>query len=295
MTSLYATLADVRGELLAENTVDDGKVMRLIRQFSSRIDRLFKQRNASLFVPTIETRTIDISPDSVNSYLGTLFLRTPQNGISPLLELLGVAINTNTLVVGTNVQVYPTPIAPYYQIQLMGAGCNTWYSYATCANQRGAPYAGVNGIWGYNANYAEAWLAVDTLTAAIIDTTTTTFMVSDVEGDNPLGEAPRISAGNVIQIDTEWMNVVATDATMNTVTVTRGVNGSTAATHLIDTPVSVWQTDESIRRAVTRQVSFLYSRQGAYDNMRIDGIGVVQYPPDMLQEVNDLLGLFYNM
>ncbi len=47
MTSLYASLADVRDELNASNTVDDKDIMRLIRQFSRRIDQMFKQRNAS--------------------------------------------------------------------------------------------------------------------------------------------------------------------------------------------------------------------------------------------------------
>lgn len=293
--SLYCTLADVKNELLAENTTDDAKVMRLIRQYSSRIDRQFKQRNASLFVPTLEARTIDLSPDNINSWAGTLFLRTPQNGISPLLALSGVGIGTQSLIVGTNVQTYPTPTAPYYQLQLMGNCSNTWYTYAQCFPTRGLPYASVTGIWGYNADYANAWLAVDTLSAAIASTTTTTFTVSDVAGDNPYGEAPRISAGNVVQIDSEWMNVIATDDLTNTVTVVRGVNGSTAATHLISAPVSVWQTDESIRRAVTRQVAFMYARQGAYDNVRITDIGTVMYPPDILQEVNDLLALFANM
>lgn len=294
MTSLYCTLADVRNEIQAENTVDDAKVIRLIRQYSSRIDRQFKQRNASLFVPTLEARTIDLSPDNINSWEGTLFLRTPQNGISPLLALSGVGIGTQSLIVGTNVQTYPTPTAPYYQLQLMGNCSNTWYTYAQCFPTRGLPYASVTGIWGYNADYANAWLAVDGLVSGV-NASVTTLFVDDVAGYNPYGEYPRISAGNVIQIDDEWMNVISTDPDLNTITVVRGVNGSTAAAHVMGAVVSVWQTDESIRRAVTRQVAFMYARQGAYDNVRITDIGTVMYPPDILQEVNDLLALFANM
>jgi len=295
MTSLYASLADVRRELNADLTVDDKDIMYLIRQYSSRLDRMFKQRNASFFAPYLETRTVELSPYNINSDEGTLTLKTPQNGTASLLALTGVGINTQTLIVGTNVNPYPTPIPPYMQLQLMGGCCNTWYSYTWCNGVRGLPFASVTGIWGYNADYANAWLSVDTLAAAITTLTATTFTVADVDGDDPNGESPRLSAGNLIQIDSEWMNVISTVVATNTVTVTRGVNGSTAATHPIQTPVSVWQTDLSIRRAVTRQVCAIYARKGAFETIRVSDMGIVSFPPDIMTEVNDLIQLFANL
>ncbi len=295
MTSLYTTLANVRQELLSDNTVDDKAVMVLIRQFSARLDRLFKQRNASFFAPSLETRIVQLTPDNINSYQGTLTLRTPQNGLSSLLSLTGVGINTQTLIVGTNVSAYPTPIPPYFQLQLMGGCCNSWYSYSQCTGCYGPQYASITGVWGYNTDYANAWLTVETLAAAITTTTATTFTVIDVDGDNSLGESPRLSAGNVIQIDSEWMNVISTDITTNSVTVVRGVNGSMAAAHLIDAPVSVWQTDLSVVRLVTRQVCSIYARKGAFETVRIGDMGIVSFPPDLMHEVNDLLAMFANL
>jgi hypothetical protein len=292
--SLYATLDDVKAEMLAENTVDDDKIMRGIRQVSRRIDRLFQSRVA-LFVPYIETRQIALAGANVSSWNRSLFLRTYQGGISPLLSLTGAAVNSNTLVVGSTVQVYPASGSPYYQIQLLGDAYASWYTYATCSDAWGVQNAAITGVWGYNADYANAWLAVDTLAAAIITTTATTLTVANVDGDNPYGESPRISAGNVIQIDSEWMDVIATDIITNTVTVIRGVNGSTAATHLISAPVAVYQVDEAIRRAVVRQVAFQYARQGAFDTVRISDFSTVTFPKDILDEVNNLLGLFANM
>lgn len=290
--SLYATLDDVKQEMLAEGAVDDKDVMRLIRQFSRRIDAKFKQYN--LFVPTLEARVIPLSPQSINSWDRSLFLRTSQGAVSPLLSLSGASINGTALTVGTNVQLYPSGVAPYYQLQLMGDAWYSWYS-VVCADVWGVQNASITGIWGYNIDYTRAWLAVDALAAAITTTTATTFTVANVDGDNPLGESPRISAGNVVQIDSEWMDVIATDITTNTVTVVRGVNGSTAATHLINAPVSVYLVDENIRRAVTRQVAAIYARRGAYNTVTISEVGITSFPPDILQEVNALLSLFANL
>jgi hypothetical protein len=286
--SLYCTLADVRSELNAESTVDDDEIMRLIRQVCRRIDRKFMSKVA-LFVPYLQARRIPLDGSNINSIDSTLMIG------SPLLSLTGVGINSQTLIVGTNVQAYPIDSIPYFQLQLLGDAWYSWYT-AYCSDVRGVQFASITGVWGFNTDYANAWLAVDAVTTTAITTTTaTTFTVADVDGDNPLGESPRISAGNVIQIDSEWMDVIATNITTNTVTVRRGVNGSTAATHAIAAVVSVYQVEEPIRRAVTRQVGFMYARQGAYDTTRISDFSTITFPKDMLDEVYGLLALYSNM
>lgn len=291
--TMYCTLADVRAEMLAESTVDDDKVVRLIRQVSRRIDRKF-QSNVPLFAPYIEARDIPLNGYNINSGNRTLTMRTAQGGVSPLLSLTSVNTDGTALVIGTNVRTFPAGLAPYYQLQLLGSTWNSWYS-TYCSDAWNSPYTTIAGVWGYNADYAHAWLEVDTLTAAITTTTGTTFTVFDVDGDNPYDESPRISVGNLVQIDSEWMDVVAVDDVNSLVTVVRGVNGSTAATHAIDAPVSVYLVDENIRRAVTRQTAFLYARQGAFDTVRVGDFSTVVFPSDMLTEVNALLSLFANM
>ena len=294
MTSLYCSLADVRQESLADNTVDDDRVMRLIRQFTSRINTKFKAFGTSLFVPVIDTRYIGLYAGNISSWNRTLTLSTYGAGVSPLLELTAVSSNSQSLVIGTNVQTYPAAPAPWYALQLMGDTWASWYNAACNPSTWGIQNATVTGVWGYNTDYANAWMAVDAL-AAGVNASVTTITVDDVAGFNPLGEYPRISPGNVIQIDDEWMDVISTDPDLNTAGVVRGVNGSTAAAHLISAVVSVYQVDESIRRATARQAAFLYSRQGAFDTMRIDGASVIQYPQDMPQEISALLDLFANM
>lgn len=293
--SLYASLADAKQELNAESTstADDRIALRYIKSFSRRIDRLFMQRGSNFFAPTLATRSILLDAMNINSYNRTLTLRTPDGVTSPIMSMTAAAINGVALVIGTNVQLFPQNSGPYTALQLMGDTFFSWYD--VCSDVWGSRYATVTGIWGYNADYGNAWLSVDTLAAAITTTTATTFTVANVDGDNPLGEAPRISAGNIVQIDSEWMDVVSTDIATNIVTVVRGVNGSTAAVHLIAAPVSVYQVDESIRRAVTRQAAVMYARRGAFDTMMVTNFSTANFPHDILQEVNDLLELFANM
>jgi hypothetical protein len=148
----------------------------------------------------------------------------------------------------------------------------------------------VNGVWGYHRAYARAWLAVDTLAAAIVTTTATTFTVVDVGGADVYGFTPRISAGNLVKIDNEIMEVIATTIATNIVTVRRGVNGTTAAAHIIAAPVSTWQTDDNIRRATARQAGMLYARRGAYEQQTITDVGVITYPADCLNKNGGLIG-----
>lgn len=72
---------------------------------------------------------------------------------------------------------------------------------------------------------------INVLATALTDTTTTSVVVTyDLEG---------IQAGSVIEIDTEQMYVLTSDATSKTATVIRGWEDSTAATHTAGTTVTV--------------------------------------------------------
>lgn len=293
VTTLYCTLADVRSELNANSTVDDKKVMRGVRQLSRRIDSIFRSSGA-FFAPTIETRDIALDPLNINSANRTLILRSTSGTLSYLLDFTSLTINNQTLTIGTNVQAYPPRVSPVPQLQLIGDCARSWYSYLSCGGGAWGPQFGtVTGVWGYNTDYSHAWLGVDTLSAAILNTTATTFTVANVDGDNPYAESPRISAGNLIQIDTEWMDVVATDIVTDTVTVIRGVNGSTAATHVLGAVVSVYLVPEDIRR-ICRQAAFQYARIGAFDIVRQSDFSTVQFPEDLLTEIRNLLNQYAN-
>jgi hypothetical protein len=131
---------------------------------------------------------------------------------------------------------------------------------------------------------------VDTITTVGgINASVTTFTVSDVDGLSLDGLSPRLSAGNLIRVESEFMDVLSTTVPSNTVTVKRGVNGSTAAVHAQGVNVEVWQVEDTIRRVTARQAAMMYARRGAYDNINITDLAVQQYPSDLLSEMRGVL------
>lgn len=279
--ALYATLAEAKEQLAANATADDNKLLRQLRTASRRLDREFGAKRP-LFEPYVETRRVYVTGDTVNSAQNTLALP------GGLLELTGVTLGGSALVVGTHVLAYPDasmPPFPFLRLAttLTGQG---WYDY--CASD-GAPLAAViTGIWGVHRDYGTAWTPVDAL-AAGINASVVSLTVADVDGAGLYGVTPRISPGNLLKIESEFLEVTATDTNANTATVIRGANGSTAATHSMGASVSVWQVEEPVRMVVARQAGLMLSRLGAYTTVEINGMSEVRYPPDLLTELRGIL------
>lgn len=291
MTTLYATLAETKQYMAAESTIDDTDLLGLIRQVSNRIDRKFMpRRRAPVFAPFIETRKFSLSGNHVNSYNGTFYIG------EPLLALTSVDIGAQSLAVGTVAELWQGDVSPYMTLGLVDCCCGSWYRYLQCAGCNRNAFVTIAGVWGYNVDYANAW--IDTLQdvpVANLTASQTSFVVSDVDAANALGLTPAISAGNLLQIDTEWMEVTATDTTTNTVTVRRGVNGSTAAAHTAGAAITSYQVEEAVKRATYRQAAFQLAKVGAYDNKAVADLASVDFAPDVLAEFNTLLTLFANM
>lgn len=292
MTTCYATLAQTKAHMAAELTIDDVILLGLIRQVSNRIDKLFMPRRAApVFAPYIETRNnYRLTGDRVNSYDGTYYFG------EPLLALTSVGIGTQSLAVPSVADLWQGGLSPYMTLGLVDNCCGSWYSYLQCSGCNRNAFVSIAGVWGYNVDYANAW--IDTLQdvpVANLTSSQTSFVVSDVDASNALGLTPAISAGNLLQIDTEWLEVTATDTTANTVTVRRGVNGSTAAAHTGGAAIYSFQVEEQIQRATYRQAAFEYAKIGAYDNKAVADLATVDFAPDVLVEFNTLLTLFANM
>lgn len=250
------------------------RLIRNLRTVSRRVDKVFHS-DRPIFAPWIETRKFSLDGHSISSYFGTF------NFPGYLLALNGDVSINGTVV--SSIEAYPdASMPPFSQLRLTD-DCASWYSQvcACCTPLQ----VSINGIWGIHSDYAHAWLAVDTLAAAITTTTITTFTVADVDGADVYGNTPRISVGHLLKIDSEYMEVTATVPGTNTVTVIRGAHGSTAATHIISAVVSVWQVEEPIQWAVGRQADLMYARYGAYTTSETTDFGEIRYPADFLQEV----------
>lgn len=281
--TLYASLGYIKDWLKTDVQTDDAlspddmRLLQAARTVSRRIDNAFASRRP-MFAPWNETRKLPLDGMHVNSSQGTFRLD------GTLLALTSTSINGNAV---ANVEGYPDSTLPPFPFLRLTDCCAGWYGIcADCC----APYqVSVAGVWGFHRDYAAAWMTVDALAAAIVSTTATTFTVANANGADAYGITPRISAGDLLKVDSEYMEVAVVAYSTNTVTVRRGVNGSTAATHLISAPVSRWEVEEPVKHAVARQVGLMYSRRGAYTTMEVQGMSEVRYPADWLSEVMGML------
>jgi hypothetical protein len=276
--TFYATLDETKNELKATTTADDDKLFEKIRIVSRRVDAQFKARRP-FFAPYIESREWWVQPMRVDPWLRTFRYDNPL-----LAQPTAVVIGSTTMTVGTNIEAWPTVHPPFNKLRLMNS-CDSWYRFC---NSDDPVMVTITGQWGWHDDFSNAWLKVDDLQAGI-NATVTSITVDDIDGSDDLGRSPRISAGNLLRINTEFMEVTATDTATDIATVRRGVNGSTAAAHLADDDVEVWETHETIRRATARQAAFLYARRGAYESTNITDVGVLNFPADLLAEFRNIM------
>lgn len=275
-------------------TADDMLLLGAIRQVSLRLDSEFPQTPRwTFFAPWYGTRTFNIGYPSteVNSRLNTFNFR------ANLLALTGnVTLGTKTLVDGTNVQTYPTQDQPpYHALRLIGC-CNSWYD--NCANCNTPLQVSIPGVWGYHRDYANAFPEITTLAGALTDNQTT-ITVTNIDAPDPYGITPGIGIGSLLKIDDgtdELMEVTSNyDVAMNTATVLRGVNGTTAVAHTdASAGVLVFQVELPVQQAVARQAGLMYARQGKYTTMEVVGMTEVRYPADWLAEIRAVMGNYAN-
>jgi hypothetical protein len=283
----YATVAFtqqiMRADATAATDAAENDIYAALLGVSRRVDRIMgASRWRPAFVPYDETRTYRVTGAEVNSAENTFALP------DPLLALSGVVLGTETLTVDTHVEVYPdTNDTPYHELRLMNWS-RLWYDYPTTDY---APLTvQITGTWGRHPDYSNAWQAVDTVQDTPLLSSATTLTVVDVDGVDEEGRTPRIGRGDLLRIDTEYLAVTDTDTSANTATVRRGVFGSTAAEHALNTDVEVWRVDEPLRRAVARQAAFQVARQGSYTTTEISAMGAeVRYPNDLLPELRNVL------
>ena len=282
MTNYYCTLAQVKSELKAENTTSDNYVLSMIQVVSQRVDEMLKRRY-QFFLPYTYAKSVPLDEYTHSAYMNTLLLP------DYLLSLTSVVVNTTD--VTTNARLYPPNEVPVYRLQLNNNA--RWTDYPD--DNYPITYVNVTGVWGYNRDYPNAWQSVDTITTVGgINASATTFTVADADGVDTYGLTPRFSIGNDIKADTEIMLVIGVNTTTNTLTVRRGVLGTTSATHTQGTAVSTYTVEPIISQTVARQVGKIYANRGGYTTQSTEA-GNFTYPPDLLSELKNVVSLYLGM
>ena len=277
----YCTLAAVKTEIDVtgtSKTLEDGQLFTFILAVSKRIDALLqpnkKLAQRPFFAPYIESRPLQIRAHKVN---------TPNMTIDLDMYLLALtSVLAGAQDVTAKIIAYIADFPPFEKLQINTDTCETWYTLETSPTIRRAwpePLT-ITGIWGWHDDWDNAFVATSISVAAIVTTTVTTFNVTATEG-------ALFSPGNMILLDSEYMEV--TGVTGDTLTVIRGVNGSTAAAHLVNAPVSILSIPEDIQRVTARQASVLKARLGSFSVQQITQLGLVQYPQDLVLELENTI------
>lgn len=277
----YCTLAAVKTEIDVtgtSKTLEDAQLFTFILVVSKRIDALLqpnkKLAQRPFFAPYIESRPLQIRAHKVN---------TPNMTIDLDMYLLALTtVLAGAQDVSSKIIAYIAGFPPFEKLQINTDTCEDWYTLETSPTIRRAwpePLT-ITGTWGWHDDWDNAFVATSIMVTAGIDNAVTEFVVTAAEG-------VLFSPGNMILLDSEYMEV--TGVSTDTLTVIRGVNGSTAAAHLVNAPVSILSIPEDIQRVTARQAAGLKARIGSFSVVQITQLGLVQYPQDLLLELENTI------
>lgn len=223
----YTSLEAVKAELGLTSTTQDVRLKRLIERASAYLESAARR----WFVPVTDTRSFDAPAGA----------QDPLVLDQDLLNLTAISDGGGAVAL-TDVVLYPLNAVRVRVIEL--APAESWETGTTAQAA-----ISVTGLWGYGADL-DATGAI--LAAAITSTTATTITVSD---------GSLIETGWCLLIDSEQLFVVGISGA--TITVLRGNNGTTAATHSNAAPVYRYVPAPAIEEATVVLATLWYHWQGA--------------------------------
>lgn len=257
------TLTSYKRKRGITTTTDDALLTELIEEASS----WFSHRCQRSFVPYRMTRSYDRYASYIHGY--KLDLDEDLLDVSTLTAS-GTVIDSSDYVLQT------ANFTPYWQIELLSSTGAVWGTPGVPTNA-----ITVLGNWGYHPNYANAWKARSTL-AEDLDT-------SETEVDVASGHGSRFEVLQYALIGSE--QVLITAIATDTLTVERGVNGTTAAAHTTGDAVKAYQHVSDVRKAVGRVVDFLYDHRDTFSKViqAADGTATLDdvMPPDVMTTVHN--------
>lgn len=230
---VYANVSELNDTLVTggatalTNAGNNSRKLEILDEVSRLIDA--RAHRGSGFGPWVGTKSYDGDCRSV------LWLRADLASLTSLsvASAVGETPVTPTVEVDFYLAGLSSYEAPYRKIVLHGEGTTTLFG-------RGPRTTQVAGTWSFP--YRTRLLAVTT--AEALDDSETEVDVSGLTG---------LAAGMVILVDSEQMYISATtDSVTDSVTVERGVNGTTAATHLTAAPITRYVYDPSVHSLALR-------------------------------------------
>jgi hypothetical protein len=269
LTTLTAML-DRMGGGDETNAADDTLIMEHVITATD----LLSQACQRVFVPYRATKTYDALGEHIGC--SDVSLGLPGWTGYQTLMLDNDLLEVKTLTNGDGTVITSVQYAlrgrgyPKWMIELLPSASLAW-TYSTDWQDA----ISVDAIWGYHEDYSRAWVnSGDAIKDALgIDATTQAITVADADGKDARYRT-RFQVGHILKIEDEFMRVVAVTAgTTNTLTVLRGINGTTAATHAKDTAIYTYAPMRNVEQACLTLAIWLHRNKGTAGD-------VVQYLMD---------------
>jgi len=282
MPNLYATLAEIRDvapdALAASITQYDQQFLRLSETISRWIDEYCYRH----FYPVSETRYFygtgdrDVFLDDLISVTTISYSEDDGDTYTALTS------SDYALMAGDDYN----PRGSYNRVELSVNGdLATW--------PEGQKAVKVVGVWGKTDLRGDAWEDTgDDVENNPLASGGTSLTLNDVDGAGPWGMTPRISAGHLLRIESEYVEVVSTNTSGNTAAIVRARNGTTAAAHVQNTDVERWRVHPKVKQACIIQAvhQFKRAQAGYADAEAMPDMGKMVHLKSIDPEVYDLLG-----
>lgn len=245
----FETLDEYQGLEAAEG--GRSEEVRDLRHFCTAASRIFDGSTRRRFYPRSETRHYDHPADAtrlkVNDDLLEVVTFTTQNGDEE------VSSDDYYLMCGRSYN-----LIPYDRLVMKTDGDVPVLLYSDRLQKANA----LTGIWGYHEDWTNAWQSSnDAVADDPLTTAATTLTVTNVSGKDIYGLSPRFKVQMLLKIEDEYLYVTGKNESADTLTVRRGVNGTTAAEHAAATTVYVYRPMEEIAHATRRLAAWLYAQR----------------------------------
>jgi hypothetical protein len=226
--------------LSAADTGEDARLLAALQAASAQIERAAGRR----FMPYHAAIRHDIHP----RYRDELLLS------ADLLQLDSLTNGDGSTIDPLDVILLPdwTADGPACLLRLTGGQRFTWLDSPRQA-------VTVTGVWGWHDRWLRAWRdSADTVQDDPLNSSAVTLHVSSISGTDSHAAAPRFQTGHLLRIDDEYLRVLAVNPATQTLTVLRGVQGTTAAGHTAGTRIDVFQPAQEVDMLCLRWALWLY-------------------------------------
>jgi hypothetical protein len=149
----------------------------------------------------------------------------------------------------------------------------------------------VDGTWGYHPDWSNAWASSgDSVQDNPLTSSATLITVTDADAPESTGYGQRFAVGQLLRLESEYVHVLAVNTTQNKLTVARGVNGTTAASHAQDTAIDIYRPPEDMRQVCLRVATWLYKQQDAGFSLAAGSLrGQMIVPAALPEDVQQVL------